>query len=323
MSRLLALALLAACAPKPAPPEAEAEPAPDAAELRVGDEVQPDAADMPMSPARPGLLDEDAFAALHQLTDAEAPEPKGVSVELGDGTAYLSLPQGVEGPVPGVVVVHEWWGLNDHIRHWADRLAADGYAALAVDLYGGKVATTPDEAKSYMKAVDEEAARATLAAAHDFLQTDARVQAPRTGSIGWCFGGGWSLQMALQEPELDAAVVYYGRLVTDTEKLEAIEAPILGIFAEQDEGIPMEAVREFEAGLQAVDTPFELHTYDAQHAFANPSGAHYDADAAADAWSHTRDFLETHLIEPADGDAAPDAPDPAIEEPGLPEGGEE
>lgn len=242
-----------------------------------------------------GVLDEEAFAALHQLTDAQPPEPRGEMIELGQGgQAYLSLPEG-PGPHPGVIVIHEWWGLNVHIKHWTDRLAADGYAAIAVDLYGGEVATTPDEAMALMKKADPEKAKAQLAAAHTLLATDPRVQAPKRGVIGWCFGGGWSLQSAITLDDLDAAVIYYGRLVEDPEALAKIEAPIFGVFGERDKGIPPEAVASWKAAMESAGRDLQVVTYDAEHAFANPSGAHYDAEAAADAWGKVRSFLATHL----------------------------
>lgn len=209
------------------------------------------------------------------------------------------MPPDATGPVPAVVVVHEWWGLNDHIRHWADRLAARGYAALAVDLYDGRVATTPDEALAAMKQVDGDRALQRLKAAHDFLQTDDRVQAPSTGVIGWCFGGGWSLRLGLAEPELDAVVVYYGRLVDDPEQLATLDAPLLGIFGEQDKGIPGQAIDRFEEQLTELGKRHAIHRYPADHAFANPSSNHYDAPAADDAWGKVQAFLDKHLVNAA------------------------
>jgi len=195
-----------------------------------------------------------------------------------------------------VVVIHEWWGLNDHIRHWADRLAEAGYAALAVDLYGGAVAKEPEEAMKLMKAVDAEEARARLVAAHAFLEGDARVKASKTGSIGWCFGGKWSLELALATPGLDAAVVYYGHVETAPERLTKLEAPLLAFFGNQDEGIPPKQVDRFAFGLeQAGREEAEIIRYDAHHAFANPSSARYDAEAAEKAWSRVRTFFATHL----------------------------
>ena len=122
--------------------------------------------------ALPGILSEDAFKALHELRQDTPPALEGTDVELADGSrAYLSLPSG-RGPFAAIIVIHEWWGLNDHIRHWADRLAADGYAALAIDLYEGRVATNREDALKYVKSVDESKAHGTLMAAADFLRSD-------------------------------------------------------------------------------------------------------------------------------------------------------
>jgi carboxymethylenebutenolidase len=242
-----------------------------------------------------GVLDEESFKALHELRDDRSPPPRGIEIELAGSRAYLSLPESSSPPLPAVVVIHEWWGLNDHIRHWTDRLAADGYAALAVDLYGGKVATTPEQAMEMMKAVDEAKVRKLLGAAHRFLAEDPRVKAPKRGVIGWCFGGGWSLQQAIMQPDLDAAVIYYGRLDTDPTVLAKIAAPVMGVFGNQDKGIPPEAVDEFAKAMKQAGESLELHRYDAPHGFANPSGAHYDAKAAEDAWGNVRAFFAEHL----------------------------
>jgi len=239
-----------------------------------------------------GVLDEAAFAALHELRDDAAPERRGEPIELAGTRAYLSRPADEE-PLGGVVVIHEWWGKNEHIEHWADRLASDGYVALAVDLYGGVVAKTREEAQAAMAEVDEDAALATLRAAHAYLQGELGLE--RTASIGWCFGGGWSLRLALAEPELDAAVMYYGRLVTDVEALRGLEADVLGIFGERDEGIPPSAVAEFRAAMAQAGASLELHSYDAEHAFANPSSARYDERHASEAWEETRAFLCARL----------------------------
>ncbi|WP_044241858.1 dienelactone hydrolase family protein [Chondromyces apiculatus] len=242
-----------------------------------------------------GLLSEEAFKAIHELKAERAPAPQGQEIQVEGSRAYLSLPPGAKAPLPGVVVIHEWWGLNEHIRHWTDRLAEDGYAALAVDLYGGKVATTPDEAMATMKAVDNAAALKVVRAANHFLETDPRTQSPRTGSIGWCFGGAWSLQLALNEPSLDAAVLYYGHLVKDPEALKAVRAPLLGIFGNKDQGIPPEEVDAFDKALHEAGVEHTILRYEADHAFANPSGKRYDAKSAEDAWKHVRSFLSAKL----------------------------
>ena len=235
-----------------------------------------------------GVLDEQAFAALHELRQGEAPELFGEEIELGEGRAYLSLPPDEE-PIGALVVIHEWWGLNANIKHWSDRLAADGYIALAVDLYGGEVATTRDEAMGLMQGADEDSAMAVLLEAHRYL--DEELGAERTASIGWCFGGGWSLRLAMAEPELDAAILYYGRLVEDPDQLAGIEASVLGIFGERDRGIPPEAVERFEDAMVEAGREVAIESYEADHAFANPSSARYDDEHAASAWQRTRAFL--------------------------------
>jgi len=294
-AHILALAFVLGCSPAAPPPPAEAvaQPSP-AAETS---QPSPDAADAGLSPAQPGLLTEAQFAALHQLTGVAAPPAQGTTIDLAGSTAYLSLPKDATGPVPAVLVIHEWWGLNEHIKHWADRLAAAGYAAVAVDLYGGAVATTREEAMAAMKGVDEAAASKLLAAAHDFLQSDPRIRAPKTAVIGWCFGGGWSLRTAMSEGELDAAVVYYGRIPEDLSGLDTLSAPVLGVFGERDAGIPVDTVRAFESAATAAGKSVTVHLYDAEHAFANPSSGRYAAGPAEDAWGKTKTFLAQHLGE--------------------------
>ena len=243
-----------------------------------------------------GVLDEESFAALHDLKEGETPELLGDDVEVAGMDCYLSRPKGGN-PIGAVLVIHEWWGLNDNVKHWADRLASDGYVALAVDLYEGTIATTRDEAMAAMRGVEAEAATAKLVAAHAWLRDgDGPVAAERTACIGWCFGGGWSLNLAIAEPELDAAIVYYGRLVTDAETLGAIEAPILGVFGEQDRGIPPSAVEAFESAMGEAGKDVTVRMYDAEHAFANPSSARYDAEHAAAAWQESRAFLAEHMM---------------------------
>lgn len=241
-------------------------------------------------PAETGPLTEEEFKALHALPEKASVELHGQTIDLAGTKAYLSLPAG-KGPFPGIVVIHEWWGLNEHVEHWADRLASAGWAAVAVDLYGGKVATTRDDALAALKAVDEDQAHATIGAAIDFLGKDPRIQAKTRAVVGWCFGGGWSLQTALAHPELQGAIIYYGQLETDPAKLSAIKANVLGIFGNQDKGIPPETVDTFEAALKAAGVKAEIHRYDAEHAFANPSNPIYDEKAAADAWSRVLAFL--------------------------------
>lgn len=243
-------------------------------------------------PAQTGPLGEAEFKALHTAPADNQAQLEGTAIDLAGTKAYLSMPAGT-GPFPGIIVIHEWWGLNDNIKHWADRLATAGYAALAVDLYGGVVGTTPDEAMAAMKAVDPKQAMGVIKNAFDFLATDARIRATTRAVIGWCFGGGYSLQAAIAIPTLDGAIIYYGQPETDPKQLAAIKARVLGIFGNQDKGIPPEKVNELEAALKQAGVRHEILRYDAPHAFANPSNAKYDEAAAADAWAHVLAFLES------------------------------
>ncbi|MCX5745813.1 MAG: dienelactone hydrolase family protein [Proteobacteria bacterium] len=242
-------------------------------------------------PGETGAVDEATFKAMHAPPIHGQATRRGDTIELAGTRAYLSLPAG-PGPHPGIVVIHEWWGLNENIEHWADRLASAGWAAVAIDLYGGHVATTPDDAMATMKAVDSAKAAATITAAIEFLGRDPRIAAPKRAVIGWCFGGGWSMQAALAHPELDGAIIYYGMLELDPTKLAAIKARVLGVFGNLDKGITPDDVNAFERGLQTAQVNAEIHRYDAEHAFANPSNPKYAETAAADAWTHVLAFLQ-------------------------------
>jgi carboxymethylenebutenolidase len=212
-------------------------------------------------------------------------------------TGFLARPQNAKGPLPGILVIQEWWGLNDNIRDMARRLAGEGYEALAVDLYGGATAASPDQAMQLMQAVmkDPEPAKANLHQAYDYLK--AHEHAPKVGVIGWCFGGGWALETALMLPDkIAAAVIYYGHLTTDRTALAKLQMPILGFFGAKDQSIPVASVREFESTLKSLGKPVEIHIYeDAGHAFANPSGNNYRPQAASDAWQRTVAFLAKNL----------------------------
>lgn len=242
-----------------------------------------------------GGLTEAEFKALHAAPAGTVAPLLGRDIEVGGAKAYLSIPAGAKAPLPGVIVVHEWWGLNDNVKHWTDRIAAEGYAALAVDLYGGTIAKTADEAMAAIQKVDDAEALAILRAGHAFLVKDERVRAPRTASIGWCFGGRKSLELALAEPELDGVVVYYGNPITDAALLAPMKAELLGVFGSRDKSIPPEKVAAFRAALTAAGERFEVREYDADHAFANPSNPRYDEANAGKAWEVTRGFLRRVL----------------------------
>jgi len=210
---------------------------------------------------------------------------------------YFSAPDDMFEPLPAVIMIHEWWGLNDNIRAMADRLAGEGYVVFAVDLYAGEVASTPAEARALMLEVveDPEAGYDNIRSAYEFVSEV--VGAPRIGSLGWCFGGGWSLNAAKLFPdELDASVIYYGQVTADEEVLGPINSPILGLFAADDTGIEVASVEAFRDSLMRLRKNYEVHIYpDVGHAFANPTGNNYNAPAAEDAWRRTLEFLDHHL----------------------------
>jgi carboxymethylenebutenolidase len=225
--------------------------------------------------------------------------------EVDDELVYghFVFPADMVDPLPAIVVIHEWWGLNDNVRAMADRLAGEGYIVLAVDLFGGASATAPEQARQQMLRVVENphAANENLRQAYEFVSSTAG--APRIGSLGWCFGGGWSLNTAMLFPEeLDATVIYYGQVTDDEEKLRPISSPILGLFGAQDQGITVESVQNFEAALDRLRKNYDIHIYPgADHAFANPTGTAYNAVAAEDAWQKTVEFLNLHLAINEDG----------------------
>ena len=231
---------------------------------------------------------------------ALAATPKNVSYKSGDETvqAVLYAPEG-KGPFPGIVVIHEWWGLNDWVKGQASKLSDQGYVTLAIDLYRGKVATTPEEAHEIMRGVPEDRAKRDLHAAVEFLKSQASVKQDRIASIGWCMGGGYSLDVALQDPTLRAAVINYGHLATDPESIRKINASVLGLFGGQDRGISVDDVRKFEQTLKQQGGKIEVVIYpDAGHGFENPNNKDgYRAEDAADAWKRTVNFFAHTLKE--------------------------
>jgi len=227
-----------------------------------------------------------------------AADSKPVSYKSGDEIVQgvLYTPSG-KGPFPALIVIHEWWGLNDWVKEQGSKLADQGYVALAVDLYRGKVAKTPDEAHEIMRGVPEDRAMRDLHAAFQYLVSQSNVKKDRIGAIGWCMGGGYALDVALQEPTLAAVVINYGHLATDAEALKNINAPILGLFGAQDRGITPDDVHKFEAALKQLGKKVEIKIYDdAGHAFENPNNKDgYREGDAADASKRTVEFFATTL----------------------------
>ncbi len=225
---------------------------------------------------------------------AQPGKSETVSFKSGGETAtgYLALPDAA-GPRPAVVVIQEWWGLNDWVKEQAQKFAQQGYVALAPDLYRGKSATTPDEAHELMRGMPQDRAVRDLVAAFDYLASRPDVNKAKIGSVGWCMGGGLSLQLAIHEPKLAACAVNYGAMPTDAADIQKIQAPILGNFGAEDHGIPPDAVHAFEKAMKAAGKTINVKIYDgAGHAFENPNNKQgYRPDAAADAWARMLGFF--------------------------------
>ena len=266
------------------------------------------------APATPGTADAEYAGEMRHQHDGETPAASGAAAMaparavVSETVTYATVggravmgtlvrPRGGAANLPGLIVVHEWWGLNDNVRAMAARYAGEGYAVLAVDLYSGQAAQTPDAAMALMQAAFSApaASQGNLRQAHAFL---AGRGAPRVGVLGWCFGGNQSLQAALALPtEIDATVIFYGgNPPSDAAPLRALRMPILGLYGGADSSIPVASVNAFEAALDAAGVDNEFVIYPgADHAFANPSGQSYQAAAAEDAWRRSTAFLAENL----------------------------
>lgn len=223
-----------------------------------------------------------------------------VYADTTNATSTSGQQQQQQQKLPAVVMIHEWWGLNDNIKDMANELASEGYVVLAADLYNGEVATTPDKAMQLVGTVREnpEQAISNLQSAVQYLASLPNVNSSRIASLGWCFGGGQSLQLALNSEQnpLAATVIYYGNLVNDTNELSKINWPVLGIFGDQDQSIPVESVNAFEQALNETGITNEIYIYPGVgHAFANPSGDNYAPAETVDAWEKTLAFLKKYV----------------------------
>jgi len=207
-------------------------------------------------------------------------------------TAYVARPKGT--PHGGLLVVHEWWGLNDWVKSEADRYARDGWLVLAVDLFNGTVTTDADEAQKLMSTLDDRSATEVEVAGVDWLAQ--ALKGKKIATLGWSMGGGESLHAALSSPgKVSGTVIYYGLPVTDVNLLRKLSGPVLGIWARRDGWITPEKVAAFDLALKDAAIKHEFRSYDADHAFANPSGGRYNPAAAQDANEATRRFLKSAL----------------------------
>jgi carboxymethylenebutenolidase len=219
-------------------------------------------------------------------------------VTFGSGGSGLLVTPGGKGPGPAVIVIQEWWGLDDWVKEQARALAKEGYVALAVDLYRGKVTNKQEEAHQFMMGLPPEQAMGDLKAAFAFLAARPDVKKDRIGAIGWCMGGRYTLGLAVEEPRLAAAVPYYGAPPTEAASIAKIQAPVLGNYGADDKGPSPDQVKAFEAEMKKAGKSIDIKIYDgAPHAFANPNNpwGGYREAAAKDAWARSTAFLAKNL----------------------------
>jgi carboxymethylenebutenolidase len=223
-----------------------------------------------------------------------------------DAQGYLVYPvssNNSNGKLPAVIMIHEWWGVNQNIKDMANLLAKQGFVVLAADLYHGKVADNPKQAMELVQIArnNQNNSIANLQGAVKYLSLAPNVDSTKIISLGWCFGGGQSLQLALnsQEHPLAATILYYGTpLVTDKQSLSKIKWPLLGIFGDKDEAIPIGEINQFRTALNQSGITNEIHIYNGVgHAFANPSGDNYAPKETSDAWQNTLSFLKKYVRE--------------------------
>ena len=208
---------------------------------------------------------------------------------------YLAVPESGKGA--GIIVIQEWWGLVPHIKNVCERFAAEGFVALAPDLYHGRSTTSPDEAGKMMMALNIEETERDLRGAIEYLLAHDAVVGERVGTVGFCMGGALSLYAASKNEQVGACVVFYGGHPNVKPDLENLRAPVLGLFAEKDKSVPPEAVRALEEKVREHGKSVETQIYPGtDHAFFNDTRPEvYDAESAADAWRRTVDFFREHL----------------------------
>ncbi len=259
------------------------DPATDAGESVV--ETRPE-------PAAPTA---DAPAAAERAVVSDTLPYAEVDEELVYG--HFAFPSDMIEPLPAVIIIHEWWGLDDTVRAAADRLAAQGYIVLALDLFAGRTADDIGGARSLMLEVVEDQASATENVEQALAFVVETAGAPGVAALGWGLGGSWALNTAiLAADDLDAVVLFYGQVSDEPERLQPISAPLMGFFGEEDRGVSAADVRAFESALEALGKRAEITILPgAGHGFANPANRNYDPELAAETWGRTLEFLAAEL----------------------------
>lgn len=240
-----------------------------------------------------------SFQKAHESPQSIDFKPKGrpltfATTDGKESSAYMVTPSG-SSTLSGkyLFVIHEWWGLNDHIKREADRLcdSLGDVTVLALDLYDGKVADNPEDAAKLMESVNEDHLKAIIAGALSQVGSSAKV-----ATLGWCFGGGWSLRASiLAGMQGKACVMYYGMPVTQAGDLAPLKAPVLGIFAKKDAWITPEVAKNFENLAKATNKSLKIEMFEADHAFANPSNPNFDKTASEQANAKALAFLRDNL----------------------------
>lgn len=252
------------------------------------------------NPTAPPVIEEEPEQA--EAPAAESGEAGGlvtatVDYEDADGEmlmGYLARPEGAAA-LPALIVIQEWWGLNEHIKDVTRRFAQEGFVALAPDLYHGAVTTEPDEARKLVMELDMAEAVSEIQRAIDFLQAQDYVAGPKVGVVGFCMGGGLVLQTALAEEDLGAGVVFYGSPLSP-EEAPKVNGPIMGHYGADDGGIPAEAVNAMDAAFDEAGIENEIYIYEgAPHAFFNDTRDSYRPEAVAEAWPRTLEWFRKHL----------------------------
>ncbi len=238
----------------------------------------------------------DDFISVHQEPGVyvhHAPNGKMVSFQCSDGkSAQGYLVEGAASTKHMLMLFHEWYGVNEYVKSEADRIASvfPDMHVLAVDLYDGIVAQNRNEASKQMQSVSDQRLKTIIYGAAKFAGNN------KIAVMGWCFGGAWSLKAAsILGKQCHASVVYYGMPVKNPEEIEAISCPVLGIFAQRDNFITPSLVAEFKTQMDGAGKQLEVHFFDADHAFANPSNTRYDLTATSQAWNLTSKFIQTFI----------------------------